>query len=170
MSVSKTHMARHSKVLIQGGGAPGGRIEVIVPVDHTFATDFARATYNFPGAQYMWVNSWDPEQEAEEQSRKAARAASNAQMSIGEKVVGAGLLLILAMVVSVFGGDDETTAPAPEVPESTLEAPSAPSSAAAPVYVPSPSSSPAYAPEPPVTPVWELEEDLTGNPDYTFND
>jgi len=170
MSVSKTHMARHSKVLIQGGGAPGGRIEVIVPVDHTFATDFARATYNFPGAQYMWVNSWDPEQEAEEQSRKAARAASNAQMSIGEKVVGAGLLLILAMVVSVFGGDDETTAPTPEVPESTLEAPSAPSSAAAPVYVPSPSSSPAYAPEPRVTPVWELDEDLTGNPDFTFND
>ena len=164
-------MARHSKVLIQGGGAPGGRLEVIVPVDHTFATDFARATYDFPGAQYMWVNSWDPEQEAEEQSRKAARAASNAQMTIGEKVVGAGLLLILAMVVSVFGGDDETTAPAPEAPESSYEAP-APAAPSAPAYVPAPSpvAPPRYASEPPVTPVWELEEDLTGNPDFTFND
>ena len=171
MSISKKPMARQSKVLIQGGGAPGGRIEVIVPVDHTFAVEFARATYDFPGAQFMWVNSWDPEEEARNATRKAQRAASNSQMSFGEKVVGAGLLLILAMVVSVFGGDADETAPAPAEPASPYEAPApAAPSQPAPVYVPSPSSRPVYAAEPRVTPVWEMDTDLTGNPDFTFND
>ena len=81
-------------------------------------------------------------------------------------------LLALALLVGIFGGDDET-APVEE-PSSTIEAP-APAPAApsqpAPVYVPSPSARPVYArTEPAVTPVWEMDEDLTGNPDFTFND
>ena len=51
-------MDRHSEVLIQGTNVPGGRITVNVPVDHTFSTDFARNTYPYDGAQYIWKRSW----------------------------------------------------------------------------------------------------------------
>ena len=91
-------------------------------------------------------------------------------MSFGEKVVGAGLLLFLAMLVGIFG-DDTPDDPTPEAPKSSYEGP-APAAPSAPAYVPAPGpvAPPRYVSEPPVTPVWELEEDLTGNPDFTFND
>ena len=160
-------MATQSKVLIQGGDTPGGRLEVIVPVEHTFATDFARATYEFPNAQYIWVTSWDPEENA----RRAQRISQNSTMSFGEKVVGAGFLFLLVIIAGLFADDSEDTTPMPEAPESSYEAP-APAAPSAPVYVPSPSpvAAPRYASEPSVAPVWENDEDLTGNPDFTFND
>ena len=59
---------------------------------------------------------------------------------------------------------EEPSAPV-EAPAPAPVAPAAP----APVYVPSRSSRPVYArTEPAVTPVWEMEEDLTGNPDFIF--
>ena len=166
-------MSRSSRVLIQGTGVPGGFLEVVVPVDHTFATDFARATYDFPDAQYIWVRSWsneDGENDCLRNQRRAAAKASSTPMSFGEKVVGAGLLLFLAMLVSIFG-DDTPDDPTPEGPKSSYEAP-APAAPSAPAYVPAPSpvAPPRYVSEPPVTPVWEMDEDLTGNPDFTFND
>jgi len=161
-------MSRSSRVLIQGTGVPGGRLEVVVPVDHTFATDFARATYDFPNAQYMWVRSWGEGED--EQGNKLNRVSNSTPMTFGEKTVGFIFLFILVLIGGLFADDDDTTPPAPEQPESTLEAPAAAPVAPAPVYVPSPASRPVYAAEPRVTPVWELDEDLTGNPDYTFND
>ena len=144
-----------------------------MPVDHTFAADFARATYSFPDAQYIWVRSWsdeDGENDCLKDKRRAAARASSTPMSFGEKVVGAGFLLFLAMLVSIFG-DDTPDDPTPAPPKSSYEAP-APAAPSAPAYVPAPSpvAPPRYASEPPVTPVWELEEDLTGNPDFIFND
>jgi len=87
---------------------------------------------------------------------------------------GTGCLLLLGALlisaVGIFGGDDFHEAEPMNTP-APYEAPSP----AAP-YNPTPWDIPSHSaptkalPEPPVTPVWELEEDLTGNPDYTFND
>ena len=89
----------------------------------------------------------------------------------GSSVGTAGLFLLGAVLIGfigIFGGDDFTE---PEEPSNSPESEyKAPEPARAPVYVPSPSSRPVYAAEPRVTPVWEMDEDLTGNPDYTFND
>ena len=96
-------MARHSKVLIQGGSTPGGRMVVTVPTDHTWAADTARAQYNFPGAQYIWQNSWSDD---DNQSRRVGTNNS------GENSAGGlgGLIILGLLGMGLMGlfGDDET--------------------------------------------------------------
>ena len=85
--------------------------------------------------------------------------------------IGLALLLIIA---GIFGAGEEDTAPAPEpAPAATERAVEAPVTYTPPtayeVYEDPSRTAPRPA-QPPVTPVWEMEEDLTGNPDFMFND
>ena len=85
--------------------------------------------------------------------------------------IGLALLLIIA---GIFGAGEEDTAPAPEpAPAATERAVEAPVTYTPPtayeVYEDRSRTAPRPV-QPPVTPVWEMEEDLTGNPDFMFND
>ncbi len=96
-------MARNSEVLIQGTTVPGGRITVTVPVDHTFSADFARNTYPYPGAQYIWVRSWGDEESTSSNTR------SNSTSSSGGSVVGG--LIVVGLIIggfSLFSNNDST--------------------------------------------------------------
>jgi len=214
-------MAKKSIVRIQGTGVPGGAIDVEVPVDHTFATDFAERTYDYPDAQFMWIRSWDTEELARDQANKAKRAANGGDdgcalafgylaaagialwaafwfapyvlggtlgyfgAKAGKKdgwkmalvcsvILGGGGFIVADVIHRVVGaGAHYVPTEQPAAAPAATPAPSAPAapSQPAPVVVPNRSARPVYArTEPPVTPVWEMEEDLTGNPDFTFND
>lgn len=85
--------------------------------------------------------------------------------------IGLALLLIIA---GIFGGDSEDNTPAPEpAPAATERAVEAPVTYTPPtayeVYEDRSRTAPRPT-QPPVTPVWEMEEDLTGNTDFMFND
>lgn len=103
-------MAQHSRVLIQGGKTPGGRMHVTVPVSHTYAAETARAQYNFEGAQYIWQNSW----EEGAQATTASRSSSSSSGGFGSLVVlGLGALVL----TSFFGGEPNTdTLPDQDLP------------------------------------------------------
>ena len=107
-------------------------------------------------------------------SSSYSSSSSSSYSGGGGGNIGCGGFIALAallLIGGLFSGDDESQEPEPEQPSSTLEAPAPAPVAPAPVIVPNRTVRPSYArTEPPVTPVWELEEDLTGNPDFTFND
>ena len=97
-------MDRHSEVLIQGTNVPGGRITVNVPVDHTFATDFARNTYPYDGAQYIWRKSWNVGE-----SNTKSRSSSSSSSSGGGCLTLIGLVFLVIVGGVSGGGDDKPT-------------------------------------------------------------
>ena len=96
-------MDRHSEVLIQGTNVPGGQITVTVPVDHTFSTDFARNTYPYDGAQYIWMKSWN----VGESNTKSRSSSSSSGGGGCLTLVGLVFLIIVGGVSG--GGDDKPT-------------------------------------------------------------
>ena len=94
-------MARSSRVLIQGGNVPGGFVEVVGPVDHTFATDFAKATYDYPGAQYIWVRSWG-EDEDEKGNKLNRNRPQNPQDAQAMNELSSALFKLFLILISLW--------------------------------------------------------------------
>lgn len=104
-------MARQSKVIIQGVNVPGGRMEVIVPVDHTYACEVARKQYGIDG-QYIWSGSWDTDQPSSQPARSGGSSSGGG--------IGGMLFLFLAgaVVVGALGGGEGSKPNPSSFPES----------------------------------------------------
>ena len=143
-------MAQSSRVLIRGGNVPGISMEVVVPTSHTFCREAAQKMYPFEGAEYLWVGSWETGDAPENKQTPSPSG-------IGGNAIGLALLLLPFMLIgSIFGGGSETPPAAPDSAPANV----APTALTVPLSG-APSASQRVMP-------WDTEEDLTGDPNYTF--
>ena len=96
-------MARHSEVLVQGVNVPGGNFTVTVPVDSSYASDAARNIYPYPGADYIWMKSWEVGQSTSSGGGGGASAPSGGGGCLS--ILGLAILVIIGGVAGGGSGD-----------------------------------------------------------------